>query len=170
MYSHHSRQYLTRSVLQPRVVYLPFESLKNYRWKYARREHLHNIFTSFVYKNSTDSISNLIFHYSKYPTFSTLGSLLKDKNLRKINFNGEFEFFLRYFLSLSFNFSHPKLKSNLFSTRKTIYISPSSPQLCGYPDWKGSRSRCCRGISKYRLGKFLSERWTTLFNTRGRRE
>lgn len=146
MYSHHSRQYLTRSVLQPRVVYLPFESLKNYRWKYARREHLHNIFTSFVYKNSTDSFKFFI-------TRNIVHSQLLDR-YRRIKIyvkliltkNSNFSFTISFQFSLFFNFSHPKLESNLLSTRKTIYISPSSPQLCGYPDWKGSRSRCCRGI------------------------
>lgn len=128
MYSHHSRQYLTRSVLQPRVVYLPFESLKNYRWKYARREHLHNIFTSFVYKNSTDSFKFFI-------TRNIVHSQLLDRYWRIkiyveliLTENSNFSFAI--FLSLSFNFSHPKLESNLFSTQNDI----SPPLLHNYAD------------------------------------
>lgn len=90
-----------------------------------------NIYTTFSLRSYIRILqirSN--FHYLKYRTFSTLGSLLEDKNLCKTNFNGEFEFFLRYFLSLSFNFSHPKLESNLFSTQNDI----SPPLLHNYAD------------------------------------
>lgn len=118
MYSHHSRQYLTRSVLQPRVVYLPFESLKNYRWKYARREHLHNIFTSFVYKNSTDSFKFFI-------TRNIVHSQLLDRYWRIkiyvkliLTENSNFSFAISFHCLLIF---HIQNWNPIYFPRKTIY-------------------------------------------------
>ena len=68
--------------------------------------------------------------------------------------NSNFSFAI--FLSLSFNFSHPKLESNLFSTQNDI----SPPLLHNYADIQIEKEvdRVVAGVSKYRLGKFLSER------------
>lgn len=140
MYSHHSRQYLTRSVLQPRVVYLPFESLKNYCSKYARR----NIYT-FSLGSYIRILRIQIFNYY-FISYNWIVIKVKTlitylcKNWVILTENSNFSFTISFQIPQipCLLIPHSKiriratLESNLFSTIRND--TSSAPQLCGYPD------------------------------------
>lgn len=125
MYSHHSRQYLTRSVLQPRVVYLPFESLKNYCSKYARR----NIYT-FSLGSYIRILRIQIFNYYFISYIVSQLGLLLCKNWIILTENSNFSFIISFQIPQipCLLIPHSKiriratLESNLFPTHETIHL------------------------------------------------